>query len=235
MTEYFTKNGQALRSKPRIDTRRHLGNPSGTLELGEVSGTSQSKRARGAPGRLRDHDSVGHVGMYGIRLLSRARPPCQDGGEPQDNGRGDGGKAHTAAQKAVQDRLMSGRSPYPGDLLEQLFFDGRNPADRKMNVRSWTSGRIQPGSRRGNGGHGRSSSPCEAEVKNLRSEMRAEAINMGGFTFVLLVGTRDWVARNRVSSSSTLFLDIVSSSKWCTATAPANALALNCPTTEAQA
>jgi hypothetical protein len=50
----------------------------------------------------------------------------------------------------------------------------------------------------------------EAEVKNLRYEMRAEAINMGRFTFVSLVGAKDWVARNQVSSIPTLFLDIVS-------------------------
>jgi hypothetical protein len=52
--------------------------------------------------------------------------------------------------------------------------------------------------------------PVEAEVKNLRSEMQAEAIIMGGFTFMSLVGTEDWVARSKVSSSPTLFLDIVS-------------------------
>jgi hypothetical protein len=104
--------------------------------------------------------------------------------------------AHTAAQKAVQDRLMAARFTIEGvrtrgTCWNSVSFDWRTPADINVNVWSWTSGSTQPGSRRGNGGHGRSSGPCEVEAKNLRSEMRAEAINMGGFTFVLLVGTRD--------------------------------------------
>jgi hypothetical protein len=50
----------------------------------------------------------------------------------------------------------------------------------------------------------------EREVINLRCGMQAEAINMAVFTFVSLVGIEDWVARKQVSSSPTLFLDIVS-------------------------
>jgi hypothetical protein len=40
--------------------------------------------------------------------------------------------------------------------------------------------------------------------------MQAVAINMGEFRFVSLAGTEDWVARNQVSISPTLFIDIVS-------------------------
>jgi hypothetical protein len=50
----------------------------------------------------------------------------------------------------------------------------------------------------------------EGEGINLRCGMQAEAINMAEFTFVSLVGIEDWVARKQVSSSPTLFLDIVS-------------------------
>jgi hypothetical protein len=50
----------------------------------------------------------------------------------------------------------------------------------------------------------------KAEVNNLRSEMQTDAIKMGGFLFVSRVGTDDWVVKNQVSSSTTLYLDIVS-------------------------
>jgi hypothetical protein len=36
----------------------------------------------------------------------------------------------------------------------------------------------------------------DAEVKDVRSEMHAEAIDMTRFSLVSLVGTEDWVARN---------------------------------------
>jgi hypothetical protein len=49
----------------------------------------------------------------------------------------------------------------------------------------------------------------ETGVKNLRSEMQSEAISMERFTFVSLVGTEDWLARNQVSSSPTFFLNVV--------------------------
>jgi hypothetical protein len=158
--------------------------------------TSQSQRAQGAPERLRDHDSVGHVGMYGIRHLSRVLPPRRDGGEPQDHGRGDGETAHTMAQKAFQDRLMSRSSTMPsraiirwlrgswskvvrtrgtcwnvaGGLVGTAFAstEGSQRTARRK-VRSWTSGSTQPGNRRGNGGHGRGSGPCSSRSQESRS------------------------------------------------------------------
>jgi hypothetical protein len=48
----------------------------------------------------------------------------------------------------------------------------------------------------------------EAEVKNLKSEMQAEGIDMTGINFVSLVGIEDSVARGQVSNSPTLLLDI---------------------------
>jgi hypothetical protein len=65
----------------------------------------------------------------------------------------------------------------------------------------------QPSSKRGNGD---GAAFLEADVKNLRSEMQTDAINMGGFLFLSRVGTEDWVVKNQVSSSTTLFLDVVS-------------------------
>jgi hypothetical protein len=40
--------------------------------------------------------------------------------------------------------------------------------------------------------------------------MQTDAIAIGGFLFVSRVGTEDWVVKNQVSSSTTLFLDVVS-------------------------
>jgi hypothetical protein len=61
----------------------------------------------------------------------------------------------------------------------------------RRKVRSRTSGSIQTGSRRKNGGLERAGSHCttrsqdvQQEVKNLRSEMQAEGITMIGFTVV---------------------------------------------------
>ena len=39
--------------------------------------------------------------------------------------------------------------------------------------------------------------------------MQADGIDLAVINFVSLVGTEDWVARNQVSSSPALFLDIV--------------------------
>jgi hypothetical protein len=40
--------------------------------------------------------------------------------------------------------------------------------------------------------------------------VQTDAIDIGGVLFVLRVGTEDWVVKNQVSSSTTLFLDVVS-------------------------
>jgi hypothetical protein len=132
--------------------------------------TSQSKRAWGAPGRLWDHDSVGHVGMYGVRLLSRARLANI--------------KTMAAVIKWLRgSRLKEGRTR--GNCRNSVSFDWRTPPDSKVNVQSWTSGNTQSGSKRGNGGHGRSSGPCEAEVKNLRSKMRRISVHLYYYTLQL--------------------------------------------------
>jgi hypothetical protein len=47
----------------------------------------------------------------------------------------------------------------------------------------------------------------EAIVKNLRSEIQVDAIDMGGLLLVSCVGTEDWVVKNQASSSPPLFLD----------------------------
>jgi hypothetical protein len=78
------------------------------------------------------------------------------------------------------------RSSYPGDLLDECFLRLENPSDRKVNVRSWTSGIPSPVAEEEMVAIGVLVALVKAEVKNLRSEM-------GGFTFVSLVGTRDWV------------------------------------------
>jgi hypothetical protein len=40
------------------------------MPLGKAERDSRASRGRGAPGRLRDYDSVSRVGMYGMRQLS---------------------------------------------------------------------------------------------------------------------------------------------------------------------
>jgi hypothetical protein len=150
MVEYCTKNGQALRSEPRIDTRRHLGYPSGTLELGEVSGTSQYSRSVFGE-RLED---FGTTTVWSTLVctesdFSRERDRLAEmAANLKTMAAAIMEMAHTAAQKAVQDRLMSGnvhdaikiscgyflhdrRSPYPGDLLEQRLLRLENPSGHK--------------------------------------------------------------------------------------------------------
>jgi hypothetical protein len=174
MVEYCTKNGQALRSEPRIDTRRHLGYPSGTLELGEVSGTSQYSRSVFGE-RLED---FGTTTVWSTLVctesdFSRERDRLAEmAANLKTMAAAIMEMAHTAAQKVVQDRLMAARFTIEGvrtrgTCWNSVSFDWRTPADINVNVWSWTSGSTQPGSRRGNGGHGRSSGPCEAEVKNF--------------------------------------------------------------------
>jgi hypothetical protein len=66
---------------------------------------------------------------------------------------------------------------------------------------------IQYGSTRGNGER---VAFLEAEVKNLRSEMQTNFIDIGRFLFVSRVGNEDWEVKNQVPSFTTLFLDVVS-------------------------
>jgi hypothetical protein len=117
--------------------------------------------------------------------------------------------AHTAAQNALQNRLMSGNVHDAIKISCWAFLSTGEPhRTARLNVWSWTSGSTQSGSRRGNGGHGRSSGPCRSRSQELTVRDASRGHQHGRIHMRVAC----WKQRlgNRVPSSSTFFLDIVS-------------------------
>jgi hypothetical protein len=84
--------------------------------------TSQSKRARGAPGRLRDHDSVSHV-VCMESDFSRKRDRRTSRQWPRRRG-----KWRTLGTEGSSRQSHDQRSSHPGDLLDECFLRLENPS-----------------------------------------------------------------------------------------------------------